>query len=594
MVQRRVHWWRGKDKPLNFGDELNEFVLRVLGVDFTKTEPSKADLVLIGSVLEHLPRQGWTGTVAGAGQLFEGTRIDLSDAEVLALRGKLTAERVRGLDPDRPPVLGDPALLVPQWVRQYPAQWELGIVPHWSDTTLAERFPYGHLISPNGPPTSVISKIAQCRRIISSSLHGIIVADAYGIPRQAELFPNADAEGGDYKYRDYASIYPDGDPHFGEMWTAPADVVRRTQRDLRRALDSGLLGKVEHVIEEVVDVVEDAVDVVEDAVEGWFHRHHHHHKPAPQISLLVPFRDNGEHRTRVWTWLRQYWEANLGSVEVVLGHDEGFPFSKAVAVNDAASRARGRVFVILDADAYMDARVLQACVDAIDAAVSAGRRLWYMPYNHLYRLNLDITTALLEGDPTAPYRIPSPPPEDWREKVDESHSYGHRFGAMIQVMPREAFFLVGGMDPRFRGWGSEDVSLLRALDTLYCQHEVAVADLVHFWHERPGDNPADRHWIGQVFPANSRLAQRYSFAVGEPGFMSVLVNERDRPVQPSLAPTILQAVDSSLAPMQAGTLDASIRVVEVPFSITAATIPGDAIPITAGELPPDVWVTPVI
>ena len=361
---RKVHWWRHPEKPGgNFGDELNDYILRVLGIDFTRTPPSEADLVLVGSVLEHLPSSGWTGTVCGAGQLFEGSRVDLTQATVLALRGKLTAERVTGDLSGT--VLGDPALLVPQGVRQFPAQYDLGIVPHWSDDTLAQRFPYGRVINPNDPPTKVITQIAQCKRIISSSLHGIIVADAYGIPRQAELFPNAVAEGGDFKYRDYASIYDDH-PHFGEMWTAPQDIVQRVQQDLKRVLNV-LAGKVEDVVDDVVDVVDDVVDDVED----FFHQHHRH----PQISLLVPFRDNGEHRTRVWKWLRKYWVSHLHSVEVVLGRDDGFPFSKAAAVNEAASRAKGRIFVILDADAYMDSRALQDCANQIDTAVRAGQRL---------------------------------------------------------------------------------------------------------------------------------------------------------------------------------------------------------------------------
>jgi hypothetical protein len=155
------------------------------------------------------------------------------------------------------------------------------------------------------------------------------------------------------------------------------------------------------------------------------------------------------------------------------------------------------------------------------------------------------------------------------------------------------------MDERFRGWGGEDVSFLRALDTLYCQHEVATADLCHFWHARPGENPQDRFWIGQVFPANSRLAQRYSLATGEPTFMRTLVKEHRHPAPRDLdetpsSPTRLRAVDSSLAPVRAGDLPLNTLVVEVPFSHHAAVIPDDAVAITAGLLPSEAWVTPVL
>jgi len=228
---RKAYWWR---KLPNWGDELNHLILRKMGVDFEWAAPADAELVIIGSILEHLP-QNWSGTVCGVGKLHGGSKIDLTRARVLALRGKLTAGSVSGLPTHRKIVLGDPGLLVPDLVCQPVAKYELGVVPHWSDKELHKRFSYGHLIDPSQPPEHVVSEIARCKNVISSSLHGLITADAYGIPRRAELFPRAGQEGGDFKYRDYASVYNTG-PRFGEMWRAPHDVVERIQGELREAL----------------------------------------------------------------------------------------------------------------------------------------------------------------------------------------------------------------------------------------------------------------------------------------------------------------------------------------------------------------------
>jgi pyruvyltransferase len=504
----KAFWW---NKKVNFGDRLNSDILRFLGVEHAWAPVDQAELVMIGSVLEHLPPD-WAGTVCGAGKLHEGSMVDLTHANVLALRGHLSANSVLGLA--RPVVLGDPALLMPQWVKQGLIKWDLGVIPHWSDKELRARFPYGQFIDPSWPPEKVVTQIALCKRIISSSLHGLIIADAYGIPRQAEIFPQAAKEGGDFKFRDYASIY-DTHPHFGEMWRAPFHIVERTRNELREALRIALGQVQEHA------------PVPDPHVQIWSKTLH------PQISILVPFRDDGEQRSIVWNWLRQYWYANLESVEIVQGHDDGWPFSKAVAVNNAAARAHGRVFVILDADTYLDTQVVQNCADAIERAQGAGKRLWFMPYNKLYRLDQPATARLLGADPTCPYDIPTPPPPDWLETgIGGGHGlyYGHQFGALIQIMPREAFALVGGMDPRFRGWGSEDASLLRALDTLYCQHELARRDVLHLWHPHPGTDWTTRRWVGQQIQTNSRLAQRYSMATGEPYFMRSLVDEHVQPL----------------------------------------------------------------
>lgn len=521
---KRLYYWRpgdyshGGTNVHNFGDRLNWIILDKLGADFGWSPPEKADLVVLGSILEHLPRN-WSGTVCGAGKLYEDSNIDLSSSRVLALRGKLTAASCTGVPADV--VLGDPGLLIPSWFRQQVATTDLGIVPHWSDKDLWRRFNHGQLIDVTGPPAQVIEQITKCKRIITSSLHGAVIADAFGIPRRLELFPQARREGGDYKFRDYQSVYSDPDPHFGEFWTAPYDEVLAIQGDLRRALAKALGDPYQE---------EPPEPVVRRSWWDWFWPCNWR-KRHPEISLIVPFRDDGEHRAEVWRWLKKYWEWNLPNAEIIIGTDHRTPFSKSAAINKAARKARGKIFIICDADAYMDAGALKACADEVLAAVKARDRLWMMPYNCLYRLNRLATLAVLGTDPVEPYFLPHPVPEDWLEDTGpqndpNTRTYGHRYGAMIMVMPREAFFLVNGFDARMRGWGSEDVSMLRALDTLYCQHHVAANDLCHMWHVRPGNDYATRKWVGQGWsPANSRLAQRYYAATGEVAYMRSLCDE---------------------------------------------------------------------
>lgn len=514
-----AYWWKGhlnsdgtvaREIP-NWGDRLNWLLLRSLGLDVAWRPPGEADVVLIGSVLEHLPPK-WAGTVLGAGKLHEDSELDLSWAEVVAVRGKLTAAAVGG-----DPVLGDPALLMPRFIRQWPAKYELGVLPHWSDTELVSRFPHAHVIDPTWRPEKVVEHIVKCRRLVTSSLHGAVIADAYGIPRQAERLNAGPHEGGDFKWRDFSSIY-DTHPHFGEMWLAPHDVVARVQADLLAAIRAELgLGR-------------QVVEAPPSPPPARRRRCCCRRKRRPLISILVPFRDDGEERRRTWDWLKQYWEWALPDAEVIEGHTDAVPFNKAAAVNDAACRANGKVFVILDADIYTDWEELLRCARAL---VSSKQRRWFMPYDKFYRLNAEATSALLAGDPAAPYQLPSPPPADELEPGC-SADYGTQYGAGVLVMPREAFYCVGGFDPRFsRGWGSEDASMLRALDTLWAPHEVVPNDVVHLWHMRPGTDWKTRTWVGQAGgSANSRLAQRYAYATGEPGWMRSLCDEHPLPCAP--------------------------------------------------------------
>lgn len=235
MRTSRPYWWRPK-RFRNFGDELGGWLLDQFGITHQLTDKAEADLLVVGSTLDRMPT-GWTGTIAGAGNKHETSRVDLTGCRVLALRGHLTAANVTGLN--NQPVLGDPGLLAATLISRPPIQHEIGVVPHWSDTELPQRFT-GHVIDVRQSPATVIAEIASCERIISSSLHGVVVADSYRIPRRAELPARATdkpaQEGGDFKWRDYASIY-NTTPRFGRTWQAPqtsiADELYRALTVLR-------------------------------------------------------------------------------------------------------------------------------------------------------------------------------------------------------------------------------------------------------------------------------------------------------------------------------------------------------------------------
>lgn len=252
------------------------------------------------------------------------------------------------------------------------------------------------------------------------------------------------------------------------------------------------------------------------------------------LSLLVPFRANPgdpgyRERVRNFEWVKAYWEEQLPLAEFIHGHDESVPYSKTRAVNDAWHRATGDVFVILDADAYLHPEVIEHAAHEIRVARREGRNLWYVPYRRFYRLDHEISEMITHSDPGNPLRLPDPPPRRYVESVQtysgQSDFRAHWYGALIQVMPREAFELAGGMDERFAGWGSEDVAFMRAVDTLYGPHKSLNRNVCHLYHPRMGKDVTDRKWAGQA-SANSNwpLSKQYLEARGDPAKMRKLVD----------------------------------------------------------------------
>ena len=245
-----IYWWIGTDEwgnpPVsNWGDLLAPVVLsHFANITTTWSEPAQAEIVGIGSVLDVLPQSGWWGIVAGSGKLLESTATDLTQANVVGLRGPLTLENLKVRREHRHHlVLGDPALLASDMVNATPDKYPLGCLPHISDTELYPRelarareqhYPEPTLIDPTGDPLQVVAMIGSCRKLISSSLHGLVVADAWGVPRRAERFAQMDTnphQGSDFKFRDYgASI---GQPiEFGTLQSPKSNVIERMQCDI--------------------------------------------------------------------------------------------------------------------------------------------------------------------------------------------------------------------------------------------------------------------------------------------------------------------------------------------------------------------------
>jgi polysaccharide pyruvyl transferase WcaK-like protein len=124
---------------------------------------------------------------------------------VAATRGPISERLLTGASGHKPGVYGDPVWLLPQFYR--PAvkkKWKIGVILHLSELDgrssvarprpemrrfdiPAELADEVHLIS-TCTPISIqgigdkIDEILGCERIVSTSLHGMVIAESYGIP----------------------------------------------------------------------------------------------------------------------------------------------------------------------------------------------------------------------------------------------------------------------------------------------------------------------------------------------------------------------------------------------------------------------------
>lgn len=205
----RLFWWQGVP---NFGDALSALIVaHVAGREVVHAGAASCEMLAIGSLLQVIRRKhgkpradGVRPWIWGAGLLRAVPADFLDNVQVALLRGPVTAA-ILGVKTNR---FGDPGLLVPAILGDLPERRDrIGLMVHHSqldDSALAALIaaePALELIDVRDDARDVCRRVASCAHVITSSLHGLIVADACGVA-STWLDPGTQSH---LKYHDYAA-----------------------------------------------------------------------------------------------------------------------------------------------------------------------------------------------------------------------------------------------------------------------------------------------------------------------------------------------------------------------------------------------------
>lgn len=230
------------------------------------------------------------------------------------------------------------------------------------------------------------------------------------------------------------------------------------------------------------------------------------------VSLLVPLGEgHNEQRETHWEWLRARWEALRPSWEVVEGRCRADRWCKATAVDNAARQANGDVWVICDADLWVE-----SWPTLKEAAELARATAWVVPCGNVYRLDQQTTAGIVAHDPDRPV--------DWPTRNTVLARVPYRLipaGGIFAVTP-DNYRASGGFDPRFIGYGGEDTSLACALNTLVGEPARLDASVWHLAHPLTGVAK-----LGRPSGGNDRMARRYLRCEGDPIAMRELIDSRE-------------------------------------------------------------------
>lgn len=208
-------WFKTKD----WGDTINPVVITYLSGFKPKGHDIKAYkyltasryqsdtfYLIAGSTLQHADQRVvvWGSGFSYSNQLFKNVPKD-----ICAVRGPLSRKLILDQGIKCPDVYGDPLLLLSKYYKPKISQdYSIGIISHASDyhysviQKLALNSEVLIIDTKRLSVKEVADSICRCERILSSSLHGIILADSYQIP-SGWIKNSARSSDQNFKFHDY-------------------------------------------------------------------------------------------------------------------------------------------------------------------------------------------------------------------------------------------------------------------------------------------------------------------------------------------------------------------------------------------------------
>lgn len=190
------------------------------------------------------------------------------------------------------------------------------------------------------------------------------------------------------------------------------------------------------------------------------------------VGVVIPYGGRDRYRARSLNYVIDYHRSSHRTPWIRVGRDSGADFNRSAAVNRAVAELPASVdlLIINDADSFVTPDQLREAVALAREAPGLVRA--YTRYRRLSRAAADRCRSwqqiLLADDSDI----------EWQQ----SPAYAHGVAAIQRACFEEA----GGYDPKFTGWGYEDMAFELALDARWPDRRVP-GDLHHHWHHAADD-----------------------------------------------------------------------------------------------------------
>lgn len=185
-----LYW---QEEPfINFGDYISKVLVErivqgPLKCYLKRTKEPGKKLLAIGSILYFANENDVIWGSGTNGKMPLKKNYLFSHLDIRAVRGPITRTFLKNVfDLECPEIYGDPALLFPyffpEFKRKKNPSRDYIVIPHYSERKLFPKESDPHVVHPTDPWEEILEKILDSQFVIASSLHGIVMAEAFGIP----------------------------------------------------------------------------------------------------------------------------------------------------------------------------------------------------------------------------------------------------------------------------------------------------------------------------------------------------------------------------------------------------------------------------
>jgi len=230
-----------------------------------------------------------------------------------------------------------------------------------------------------------------------------------------------------------------------------------------------------------------------------------------QFSIVIAYKEDSMQRQMIFDWMIHRYKTLFPAAEIIIGNDTTGEqdFCKSNAINNAVYKSNYDTLLITDIDLILDTEAI------IKGIKQAHLYAFIIPYGYWWRLSQETTNNILNSS-AVEFSLSDYTPDGNKCKVDICRGTG------IHILTKHNYYLSGGYDERFVGWGGEDNAFGCALKTL-CKGAPKILkqyNSYHLWH------PSQSTKGKKMRKENVRLWRAYQSAMRNKDMMQDLINSR--------------------------------------------------------------------